>query len=331
MKLRMLLNGEFSGPQAFFFLAKERGWLAEEGIDLTLIPGAGAATAVARTFQESFDLCYGDINALIETVALHGEEAPLAVWATYNTCPFTIAVRADGPIKTPADFEGRAIFGSPTDAALKMFPALALNNRVDPSKVTILSSRDGMRAGVEQMFTQKTHDGVFGFVNTIIAAIATSTRVSSADLRFINYADWVGDLYANAVIVSRKLAKDHPEIVTGLVRAFNRGLVATLEDVDASLMAVLREAPNMNVPVQKTRLLGTLNAEMRNPEGARIGIGDVDDERLARSIALIALSAGLPAIPSVRDVFDRSFLPPLSARVTSLVRPGSGEEFQRIS
>jgi NitT/TauT family transport system substrate-binding protein len=135
MKLRMLLNGEFSGPHAFFFLAKERGWLAEEGIDLTLVPGNGAATIVPRITQESFDIGYGDINALIEAVAIDGEEAPIAVWATFNTCPFTIAVRADGPVRSPRDFEGRAISGSPTDAALKTFAALALQTHVDWSPI----------------------------------------------------------------------------------------------------------------------------------------------------------------------------------------------------
>jgi len=320
MKLRMLLNGEFSGPQAFFFLARERGWLEEEGIDLTLVPGAGAATCVTRVLQESFDAGYGDMNALIESVAINGEEAPIAVWATFNTCPFTIAVRADGPVRTPKDFEGRAISGSATDAALKTFAALAAQTDTDAAKVTIIHSRAGMRAGVEDMLADRAHDGVFGFVNTIIAAIAGSTKATPEALRFINYADWVSDLYANTLIVSRRLAKQHPQIVTGLVRAFNRGLVATLEDIDAALRAVQREAPAMDMAVQKTRLLGTLNAEMSNPEGRTLGIGDVDDARLARSIRLIALSKGLPGIPSVRDVFDRSFLPPMSARVTSLAR-----------
>jgi NitT/TauT family transport system substrate-binding protein len=320
MKLRMLLNGEFSGPHAFFFLAKERGWLAEEGIDLTFVPGNGAATIVPRLSQESFDMGYGDMNALIESIALNGEDAPIAVWATFNTCPFTIAVRADGPIRAPRDFEGRTLSGSPTDAALKTFPALAAHTEIDFSKVTIIPSRAGLRAGIEDMLADRVHDGVFGFVNTIIAAIAGSRKASPEALRFINYADWVSDLYANTVMVSRRLAKDHPGTITGLVRAFNRGLVATLEDLDAGLRAVQREAPGMDLTVQKARLLGTLRGEMSNPEGATLGIGDVDDERLARSIRLIALSTGLPTILRADEVFNRSFLPPRSARVTSLAR-----------
>jgi NitT/TauT family transport system substrate-binding protein len=59
---------------------------------------------------------------------------------------------------------------------------------------------------------------------------------------------------------------------------------------------------------------------MAHPEGARIGIGDMDDQRLARLITQIVQTKRLPRTPSVREVFDRSFLPPLEQRVRSLGR-----------
>ena len=33
------------------------------------------------------------------------------------------------------------------------------------------------------------------------------------------------DLYSNAIIVSKKLVKENPKAVAGLVRAINRGLI----------------------------------------------------------------------------------------------------------
>ena len=277
MKIRMLLNGPFAGPHAFFFLAQERGWLAEKGIDLELVRGNGAAAMVPRIVEEGFDAGYGDINALIGLHARIGKSAPVAVWATFNTNPFTITVRADGPIHHPKDFEGHAIAGGPVDAALKTFGALARAAGVDESKVTIVPSKADMGENVQAMLAGGAHEGVFGFVNTLIASVAPYGIDAARSLRFINYAEFVPDLYANALMVSPALLNDHPEIVTGLVRPFNRGLIATLEDIDAGIEAVHRAAPDMNCEVQKTRLLGTLAGEMANPEGARLGIGEVDD------------------------------------------------------
>ena len=50
-------------------------------------------------------------------------------------------------------------------------------------------------------------------------------------LRYINYGDYGMDLYSNAIIVSKKLVKDKPEAVKGLVRAINKGLEDALKDI----------------------------------------------------------------------------------------------------
>jgi NitT/TauT family transport system substrate-binding protein len=45
------------------------------------------------------------------------------------------------------------------------------------------------------------------------------------------------------------------------------------------------------------------------PEAAELGIGDVKDDRLTRSIAQLNESYGLPRNPAASEVFNRSFLP----------------------
>jgi NitT/TauT family transport system substrate-binding protein len=51
------------------------------------------------------------------------------------------------------------------------------------------------------------------------------------------------------------------------------------------------------------------------PEAAEIGLGDVNDARMSRAIAQIVDSYELGRTPSPAEVFDRSFLPPKSARL----------------
>ncbi len=55
---------------------------------------------------------------------------------------------------------------------------------------------------------------------------------------------------------------------------------------------------------------------MITPETRKIGLGDVDDARLGRSIDVMAEAYKLPEKPKVSQVFDRSFLPPLDERST---------------
>src|SRR6266403_3294597 len=123
-KLKFVLNWKYQGPQGWFFVAEDKGYYKAEGIDVTIDQGDGSAAAVPKVASGTYDIGFGDINALIEFAARKPEEAPLAVYVMFNQPPFTVAVKADGPIKSPKDLEGKTLGGAANDGALKLFPAL---------------------------------------------------------------------------------------------------------------------------------------------------------------------------------------------------------------
>lgn len=318
---RLLLNTSLSGPVAFFLLAQDRGYLREEGLELSFSAGPGAAAMVPMVREGGYEVGYGDINALIERIArgAPGSE-PVAIYTAFNVVPFTIAVPAAGPVRTPKDLEGRRIVGHAGDAALLTFDLYARAAGIDIGKVDVDPSMGGMGQAVVDMLRGGGADGVFGFVNTIIAAAAPLGVDGRKALRFLNWADHLPDMYGNTLFVTRALLQRDPQAVRGMVRAINRGLAETVQDPDAAIAALLRHAPGSDRAVNLTRLKGTLASEMAHPEGARIGIGDMDDGRLSRLIAQLVQVKRLPRTPPVREVFDRSFLPPLAQRVRSLAR-----------
>ena len=110
-RVRLLLNTSYSGPQAWFLLAEDLGYFRREGLEVEITPGAGAYTAAPRIAAGTFDFGYGDINALIEVAARDTERAPVAVFVAFNASPSTVAVDAEGPIKSPKDLEGRQVIG----------------------------------------------------------------------------------------------------------------------------------------------------------------------------------------------------------------------------
>lgn len=318
-RYRVLLNSNFSGPQAFFFLAQDRGYLKAAGLDAAFVAGDGAAAIVPRVGAEGFDFGYGDLNALVPLVARSVKDAPIAVYVTFNTTPLTIAVDANGPVKTPQDLAGRIVAGHPIDAALEVFPEFAAATGLDAKAVTIQRSPASMRSLVEDMLAGKSA-GVFGFVNTIIAAVAPAGIDGRTRLRFLEYRHHTPDLYGNALLVSRRVLAERPDDVTAFVRAVNHGLADTMANLDAAIDSVAARDPKVRKDVDKPRLAGTLAMEMAHAEGARLGIGDVDDGRLTRGIALIARSRGLPRVPRADEIFTRACLPPAAERITTLAR-----------
>jgi NitT/TauT family transport system substrate-binding protein len=126
------------------------------------------------------------------------------------------------------------------------------------------------------------------------------------------------DLYSNAIIVSKAMTREHPEVVKGLVRAINKGLIASLKDPDAAIAAVARREPLIKVDVERARFDATLRAEMNHPEITKIGLGNVDSDRLKRSIDTMVAVNALPRTPAVDEIFTPAFLPPADDLVKKL-------------
>jgi NitT/TauT family transport system substrate-binding protein len=312
-KVKMVLNWKYQGPQAWFFVAQDKGYFKAEGLDVEIDQGEGSGAPVTKIASGAYTAGFGDINALIDFAAKRPAEAPVAVYMIYNTPPFTIAVKKDSPIKTPKDFEGKTIGGPANDGALKLFPAFAKVAKFDASKVNVTNMAPNLR---EQMLRTGQVDAIFGFINTIAFSAKLVGIDPDKDLRFINYGAHGMDLYSNAILFSRSFVKENPKAVAGFVKAVNKALADVVANPEMGLDAVMKREPLLKREVEKERLLATLKEEMSHPEIAKLGFGDVDVERLKRAIALIAEVNGLPRTPAPDEVFDRSFLPPKADRVT---------------
>lgn len=315
-KIKMILNWRYQGPQAFFFIAQDKGYFAAEGIDVEIDQGDGSGAAVGKVASGAYDAGFGDINALIQLAAQKPGQTPIGVQMLFNQPPFTIAVKKDGPIKTPKDMEGKTIGGAANDGALKLFPAFAKLAGIDASKINITNMAPNLR---ENMLHRGQVDGVFGFVNTIRFSAKLANIDADKDWNFINYGNFGMDLYSNCIIVSKKLAGGNPKVVSGFVKAINRGLVDMIADPKGSIASVVKREMLIKPDIEFERLMATLKDEMNHPEVGKIGLGDVDDARLKKAIDILVEADKLPRTPPVSEIFDRSFLPPLSERPRKVI------------
>jgi NitT/TauT family transport system substrate-binding protein len=314
-KIKMVLNWKYQGPQAWFFLAQDKGYFKAEGLDVELDQGEGSSAPIAKVASGAYDAGFGDINALIDFAAKRPTEAPVGVYMLYNTPPFTIAVKSDSPIRKPKDFEGKTLGGPANDGALKLFPAFAKAANLDASKIAINNMAPNLR---EQMLVRGQVDGVFGYINTIYFSAKLVGLNPEKDLRFINYGDYGLDLYSNTILFSRNFVRDNPKAVQGFLKALNRAIVETVANPEVAMDSLMKREPLLKRDVEKERLTATLKEEMSHPEIAKIGLGDVDSARLKRSIAVVVEANQLTRSPAPEEVFNRSFLPSRAERPSKL-------------
>jgi NitT/TauT family transport system substrate-binding protein len=317
LRLRFILNTFYSGPQAWFFLADDRGYFRDEGLEVEFHEGDTLANAVPRLADGLFDAGYGDMNALIECAATRPADAPVAVYVMHNRSPYTIAVDAAGPIRHPRDLAGKRLVSHPNDAAWRLLPELCAACGVDASTLDIEFSDLPHRELVPLLLAGRW-DGMFGFVNTLNAQALEAGVDPASALRHLPWHVFLPSLYGAALMVTQTLRLEHPQQVAGLVRAVQRGVADTVADIGAAIDAVARRNPAIDRAANRARLEGTLTLEMAHPEGATLGLGAVDAQRLATCIEVIARAKSMAPAPDAQRVFDPSFLPEPDTRIRSL-------------
>jgi NitT/TauT family transport system substrate-binding protein len=306
----MMLNAPFSGPQAWLLLAQQRGYLADAGIDLRMIPGTGAYNAAPRHVAERCDVSYGDIYSLAEVWAADPEAAPVCIYAMFRRSAAVVAVRADGPLHLPGELAGLALVGHASDVGLRTFPAYAAASGISRATVKVSVVEGGMAEIAGSLARTGGPDGFFGYISTITAALAAEGQDAGDVLRWMRFSDILPDFYGSGLMVSKSLAKDEPELCRALVAAVHRGLREASIDLAAGIDAVVSVSPQSRREVEEIRWRTTLTEEMMPLPDDHLPFGAVDRERLSRSLAAHARSIGLACVPEANDIYTDAFLPP---------------------
>ena len=268
--IKFSLDSNFDGPSAPFLLPVDKGYYKAEGLDVSIDPAAGLARADHRVASGTYDMGFGDINALIKFRDANPNVPIKAIFMVYNRPPFAVVGRKSRGVSTPKDLEGKKLGAPALDAAYAQWPIFVKANGIDASKVTIENVGFPVR---NPMLAAGQLDAITGFSFSLFINLKDK-GVPVNDITVLLMADYGVNLYGNAIIVNTKFAAAHPDAVKGFLRAFVKGLKETVKSPAAAVESVLKR----NDAGQEGR--GNRTAEDGDPRQYRHARGE--GERLWR-------------------------------------------------
>lgn len=307
------LSWLLQGVDAGLTTAIDRGYFAEEGLDVTFERGFGSADSITKIAAGQYDIGEGDIYAMIEFNEKNPDQELVAVAIKFNRSPLSIVSLGSSNITEPALLEGRSIGAPAGDSARRLFPVFASVTGIDESKVTWANVEPKLR---ETLLAQGEYDAASCFATSCIPPLGKA-GFPLEDLNVFYYTDYGLNLYGNAIIVRRDYLEENPEIVRSFVAAYLRGTKDMIEDPDSAFATIAQFAEGgvFDEETERYRLDLALDNLILSPEVEENGVGGIDPARLETTIAQVVEGFGLSNTPTVDEVFDDSLLPPAEERM----------------
>ena len=309
--VKFTLSWLLQGVDAPLTLAIERGYFAEEGLDVQFERGYGSADTASKIAAGQYDIGFGDMYSMIEFNEQNPDQKLVVVAVPYNKAPFVLMSLKETGIKSLQDLQGQKLGAPAGDAPRRLWPVLAEQVGVDADAVEWVTMEPKLR---ETFLLQGNVDAISGFVYSMMPSLVKAGKTAD-DLDIFYYTDNGLDFYGNVVLVKESFLEENPDVVEGFLKAYIRGIQDTLKDPVAGLDSVMAQGDElMEREAEKLRLQIALDDLLINEEVEANGLGAIDPERLQESIDQTVKGFGLANTPPIEDVFNGSYLPPLEER-----------------
>ena len=237
------LNWEPNGFQAPYFLARERGFYDEEGLDVRFVEGHGSPFAAEQAGEGRREFALAGGSAVL-SVRSRGVE-PLAVAAVTQKTPAAVYTLRDAfgeELTSPDQLAGRTV--APSATKTRILTAQLLENAGISDEVELQSVDEHTHHRVQHKLVDGEVDAAVGVVTNGYELQAEHDRTAD-ELPIGDYLD----VYGMTIVTNPEFAAENPETVEAFLRATARGWVAATEDPDEAIDVLVER----NATLERTR------------------------------------------------------------------------------
>jgi len=270
LQLKWKHQFQFAG----YYMALEKGYYRDAGLDVHLIEGGAGQDAVRFTLEHNNAYAVTDTGALLA----RAKGKPIkALAAVFQHSPLALMVLKSSGINHPADLRGKRIM---LQSGYQGADILAL-----------LQSAAGLSK--DDFILQKNSFNLQDLIQakTDAFSVYTTDQPNQLDLQGIAYrlfkpADYGIDYYGDIVITSQQEIEQHPERVDAFLKATVRGWQDALAHVNEAIDLILLKYKTQHLLRQQLQFEARETAKLMLPDVVDIGYMNHDRwQRIANTYA----------------------------------------------
>lgn len=298
-KFKFALNWFPVGDHAAYWVALEKGYFADRGLDVTLENSKGSGDSIAKVDTGAADAGLADSAVVIASRA-RGTTVKI-VGMVFDKTPLNVFSSAENPVREPKDLEGKTIGAPPGDGQRQVWPAFAKANNIDESKVTWVNVEPAAKIAA---LAEKRVDTVADYTTGLPLY---EKPMGKGNVVMMPWADFGFDMYSMSIIASEKTMTERPEVLRKFLEAAYMGWRDVMADPDEALAIFKKRVPEIDEELIGANMKLGLDL-MQTDRYRQNGIGWIEKDKMCSSVDLVNTYMGLPKEVACEDVFTTDFL-----------------------
>ncbi len=298
LRLDFLIRGHHSG----FYVALEKGWYKDAGLDVSIAEGTGSA-ATAQSVAAGNDT-FGFVDATT-MISSNAQGAGLKMVANMRARNGTaIMVRKDSGINTVADLAGKKMAITPPGTFFyNVWPLYANAAGIDPSKVNLIPMSNFIFL---QQFQAGNVDAMIGLMDGEL----TQLQLAKTPTRVFPFVDKGLDTISHGIVAKASTIESDPAMVKAFVQASMRGWTYMLDNPNLAVGILQQYYPNIN-PAQYVARIKGVKTVISTANNAGHPLGWMSAKDWGKTTFLLSKYGGVTTIPGgLSNLYTNEFIAP---------------------
>jgi len=281
------------GRDAFIWVAREKGYFREAGIEVDVQKGAGNVPnlTVLKSGQAQFAAM--DFSGAEVLAGLGSFTDWRAVAAVHQQTLVSIMTTKDTGITRPAGLKGRTIATAKGSVSELLFPAYAKLGGLDPKTVKIQPT---VPTALNSLMAKHNVDAI----STFLLGKKGLEVATKQEVVVMPYSEYLKNLYGNVIVTRPDLIASNRDLVKRFTDAALKGLRYTLDHPDEAAGILNRTEQSAAIPAA----IGEITTMKAYAEP----LGKLDPQRVTAGITELTDAGLMPAGLTPDKVADFSFV-----------------------